>query len=62
MTPQGFFNRLGKQPSPFGEKIHGIFAEGEDKLDVNSISGEKCMILKKFSSRKQPYAGPYYRR
>jgi hypothetical protein len=32
------------------------------KLDVNSIFGENCMILKNFSLGKQPYYGHYYRR
>jgi hypothetical protein len=34
--------------------------KGKKKLNVNSIFGENCMILKKFSLGKQPYTGPCY--
>jgi hypothetical protein len=36
--------------------------KGKKKLDVNSIFGENCMILKNFLMGKQPYTGPCYRR
>jgi hypothetical protein len=35
--------------------------KGKKKLGVNSVFGENCMILNKFSLGKQPYTGPCYR-
>jgi hypothetical protein len=36
--------------------------KGKNKIDVNSIFGENCMISKDFSLGKQPYNGPCYRK
>jgi hypothetical protein len=55
LLEKGFFYRLGNQSWPyFGGKLYSIFAKGGEKLDVSSILGENCMILKNFSLRKPP--------
>jgi hypothetical protein len=61
---QGFFSQVGEaaQPLFLGKNYMVYLQKGKKKLDVTSISGENCMILKKFSLGKQPYTGPCYRR
>jgi hypothetical protein len=57
---QGFFSQLGEaaQPIILGKNYMVYLQKGKKKLYVNSIFGENCMILKKFSLGKQPYTGP----
>jgi hypothetical protein len=64
MGIQGFFSQFGEaaQPLILGENYMEYLQKGKKKLDVNSIFGEICMILKKFSLGKQPYTVPCYRR
>jgi hypothetical protein len=61
---QGFFSQFGEaaQPLILGKNYMVYLQKGKKKLNVNSIFGENCMILKKFSLGKQPYTGPCYRR
>jgi hypothetical protein len=54
-TIQGFFSQIGEAAQPL---ILGKNCMGEVKLDVISIFGENCIILKKFSLGKQPYIPP----
>jgi hypothetical protein len=50
---------LWKQPvTYFGGKLYGIFAKGVEKLNINSIIRENCMILKNFSLWKPPLKSP----
>jgi hypothetical protein len=61
--PGLLFTGWGSSPAlNFGEKLHDIFAKGKEKLDVNSIFWENCMILENFSLGKKPYTGSCYRR
>jgi hypothetical protein len=57
---QGFFSQVGEaaQPLILGKNYMVYLQKGKKKLYVNSIFGENCMILKKFSLGKQPYTGP----
>jgi hypothetical protein len=61
---QGFFSQVGEaaQPLILGINYTVYLQKGKKKLYVNSISGENCIILKKFSLEKQPYTGSCYRR
>jgi hypothetical protein len=60
MEEQGFFSQVGEaaQPLILGEKYTVYLQKEKKKLDVNSIFGENCMILKNFPLGKQPYTGP----
>jgi hypothetical protein len=62
---QGFFSQVGEAALPLilrGENYTIYLQKGKKKLDVNSIFGENCTILKTFSLGKQPYNGPCFRR
>jgi hypothetical protein len=60
-TCKFYVTSWGSSPAlNFGKKYMVYLQKGKKKLDVNSISGENCMILQKFSLGKQPFAGPCY--
>jgi hypothetical protein len=60
-TQQGFFSQVWEAAlsSILGENYMVYLQKGKKKLDVNSIFGENCMILKNFSLWKQLYTGPW---
>jgi hypothetical protein len=61
---QGFFSQVGETTLSLtlGENCTVYLQKGMKKLDINSYLGENCMILKYFSSGKQRYNSPCYRR
>jgi hypothetical protein len=52
-----FFSQVGEAVLPLilGKNYRVYLQKGKEKLDVNSILGENCTILKNFSLGKQPY-------
>jgi hypothetical protein len=63
LPSRAFFSQVGEaaQTLILGGNYTIHLQKGKKKLNVNSILGENCMILKNFSLGKQPFTGPYYR-